>query len=106
MVTEADVRALALALPGVTERPHFNRAAFKARVIFATLGNGTVNLKLVPEQAAMLIEAEPDTFLSLGGWTRQGYVGVRLDRIDATRLDMLLRDAWRNGAPKGATLPD
>ena len=103
-MTEAQVRALALALPGVVERPHFDRAAFKARIIFATLGNGTVNLKLVPEQAAMLIEAEPDTFRSLGGWTRQGYVGVRLDRIDEVRLELLLRDAWRGAAPKGATL--
>lgn len=106
MVTEDEVRALALALPGVTEHPHFDRAAFRARIIFATLGGGTVNLKLVPEQAAMLIDAEPGTFVTLGGWTRQGYVGVRLDRIDGTRLELLLRDAWRNGAPKGATLPD
>lgn len=104
MVTGDQVRALALALPGVAEYPHFDRAAFKARVTFATLGGGTVNLKLVPEQAAMLIEAEPETFLSLGGWTRQGYVGVRLDWIDDTRLELLLRDAWRNGAPRGATL--
>ena len=104
MVTDDDVRGLALALPGVTEHPHFNRAAFKARVIFATLGGGTVNLKLVPEQAAMLIDAEPETFVGLGGWTRQGFVGVRLDRIDHTRLELLLRDAWRQGAPKGATL--
>ena len=106
MADEADVRALALGLPGVAEHPHFDRAAFKARVIFATLGGGTVNLKLVPEQAAMPIEAEPDSFRSLGGWTRQGYVGVVLDRIGLDRLEMLLRDAWRNGAPKGATLPD
>lgn len=105
-MTEDEVRTLALALPGVAEHPHFDRAAFKARVIFATLGGGTVNLKLVPEQAAMLIEAEPDTFRSLGGWTRQGYLGVVLERIDATQLELLLRDAWRNGAPKGAVLPD
>ena len=104
MVTEDDVRGLALVLTGVTEHPLFNRAAFKARVIFATLGGGTVNLKLVPEQAAMLIDAEPETFIALGGWTRQGFVGVRLDRIDDTRLELLLRDAWRHGAPKGATL--
>lgn len=105
-MTEDEVRTLALALPGVAEHPHFDRAAFKARVIFATLGGGTVNLKLVPEQAAMLIEAEPDTFRSLGGWTRQGYLGVVLERIDATQLELLLRDAWRNGARKGAVLPD
>lgn len=106
MATESDVRRLALALPRVSEHPHFDRTAFKARIIFATTGGGTVNLKLVPEQATMLIEAEPERFRSLGGWTRQGYVGVVLDRIDLDRLEMLLRDAWRGAAPKGVTLPD
>ena len=91
-----------LALPEVAEHAHFDRAAFRAGKgpIFATLGGGTVNLKLVPEQAAMLIEAEPGTFLRLGNWTKQGYVGVRLDAIDRNRLEMLLRDAWRGAAPK------
>jgi len=106
MATDADVRRIARALPKVTEAPHFDRVAFKARITFATLGGGTANLKLVPEQAAMLIEAEPDTFLPLGGWTRQGYVGVALDRIDENRLEMLMRDAWRRAAPKGVSLPD
>ena len=101
-MTEAEVRAFALALPEAEEKPHFERAAFRVRGgrIFATLGGGIVNLKLVPEQAMMLIEAEPETFLSLGGWTRRGHVGVRLDAIDADRFEMLLRDAWRNAAPK------
>jgi hypothetical protein len=104
MVTEADVRALALSLPQATEHPHFDRAAFKARTIFATLGGGTVNFMLVPEQAAMLLEADPETFVHLGGWTKHGAVGARLDRIDADRLEMLLRDAWRKAAPKGVTI--
>lgn len=106
MASEADVRRIAGELPGVSEAPHFDRVAFKARVIFVTLGGGTANLKLVPEQAAMLIEAEPGTFHALGGWTRQGYVGVKLSAIDADRLEMLMRDAWRKAAPKGVSLPD
>lgn len=104
MVTDDDVRALALSLPQATEHAHFNRTAFKARTIFATLGGGTVNLMLVPEQAAMLLEADPETFVHLGGWTKQGAVGARLDRIDPDRLEMLMRDAWRKAAPKGVTL--
>ena len=99
-MTEDEVRTLALGLPGVAEYPHFNRQAFKGRVTFVTLGGGTANLKLVPEQAAMLIEAEPETFLSLGGWTRQGYVGVRLADIDRDRFEVLLRTAWRSAVPK------
>jgi hypothetical protein len=104
MVEENALRTIAMALPGVEERPHSGRQAFRARKIFATLGGGTVNLLLVPEQAAMLIEAEPDLFLRLGGWTKHGWTGVRLELIDRDRLEMLLRDAWRQAAPKGTTI--
>ena len=101
-MTEEEVRSLALSLPEAALHPHFNRTAFRAGKgkIFATLGGGTANLKLVPEQAAMLIEVEPHLFLSLGGWTRQGYVGVKLDAIDRDRFELLLRMAWRHAAPK------
>ena len=101
-MTEDDARALALALPETSAHAHFEREAFRAGKgrIFITLGQGTANLKLVPEQAAMLIEAEPEVFVSLGGWTRQGYVGVRLAAVDPDRFEVLLRMAWRHAAPK------
>lgn len=101
-MTEAEARELALTLPEATAHPHFDREAFRAGKgrIFATLGQGTANLKLVPEQAAMLIESEPDLFVALGGWTRQGYVGVRLGAIDRDRFEVLLRMAWRQAAPR------
>lgn len=109
-MTEAEARTLALALPGATTNPHFDREAFRAGKgkIFMTLGSGTANLKLVPEQAAMLIDAEPHIFVPLGSWTRQGYVGVKIDAIDRDRFEVLLRMAWRSAAPKklGAMLPD
>ena len=104
MADENDVRAIALALPGVEERPHAGRTAFRARKIFATVGDGTANLLLVPEQAVMLIDTEPELFLPLSGWTRHGWTGVRLDHVDGDRLEMLLRDAWRLAAPKGASI--
>lgn len=101
-MTEEQVRSLALSLPEAAAHRHFDRTAFRAGKgkIFATLRGGTANLKLVPEQAALLIEAEPDHFLPLGGWTRQGYVGVKLDSIDRDRFELLLRMAWRHAAPR------
>ena len=101
-MTEEEAQSLALSLPEAAAHRHFDRTAFRAGKgrIFATLGGGTANLKLVPEQAAMLIEVEPHLFLSLGGWTRQGYVGVKLDAIDRDRFELLLRMAWRHAAPK------
>lgn len=104
MVDEDELRAIALALPGVEERPHSGRRAFRARKIFATLGDGTINLLLLPDQATMLIEADPTLFMSLGGWTKLGWTGVRLDRTERDQVEMLLRDAWRLAAPKGATI--
>ncbi len=109
-MTEAHARTLALALPEAASHAHFDREAFRAGKgrVFMTLGRGSANLKLVPDQAAMLIEAEPQVFVSLGGWTRQGYVGVKLDAIDRDRFEVLLRMAWRHAAPKrlAATLVD
>lgn len=104
MADENEVRAIALALPRVEERPHAGRTGFRARKIFATVGGDTVSLLLLPEQAEMLIDAEPGLFLPLGGWTRHGWTGVRLDSVDHDRLELLLRDAWRLAAPKGVSI--
>ena len=52
MATAADVRKLALALEGTTEHPHFDRAAFKVKRIYATLAvdGKSLNLNLTPEE--------------------------------------------------------
>ena len=78
------------------------RAAFRTkRKIFATLGAGRrVNLVVQPaEQRDALLAEFPETFFSLGGWTRLGYLAVDLASVDEGLLRALLLEAWRAALP-------
>jgi hypothetical protein len=101
-MTPAQFKKLVLSLDGVEERPHMDRTAFRTkRKIFATLGSDKrVNLMIQPaDRRDQLIEAFPDVFFSLGGWTRLGYVAVDLGRVDAALLRELVTDAWHDAQP-------
>lgn len=104
-MTPARFRKLALALEGVTEVPHMDRAAFRTkRKIFATMKGGGVNLLVEPEeQREALVAAFPDVFASLGGWSRLGWLGVTLSAASDDLLMPLLADAHRGALPKVAT---
>jgi hypothetical protein len=78
------------------------RVAFRTkRKIFATLGaDKRVNLKIEPlERREGLMEAFPEVFFSLGGWSRLGYVAVDLARVDDELLRELVDDAYRDALP-------
>jgi hypothetical protein len=108
-VNAKDVRALALSLPEVREEPHFDRASFRVRgKIFATIApdgeSGMLKLDLDAHES--LLAAEPGTFFSFGGFSRNGATGVRFARVKKQVFRELLGEAWRNVAPKtlvGAT---
>ncbi|WP_146652651.1 MmcQ/YjbR family DNA-binding protein [Labilithrix luteola] len=105
-MTPARFKKLALSLEGVTERPHMDRTAFRtSRKIFATLGaDKRVNLVVHPsDRRDALLESFPDTFFSLGGWTRLGYIAVDLARVDDELLRELVTDAWRDALPVAKT---
>jgi hypothetical protein len=90
------IRELALGLPEVTTGAHFDREAFKiGGKIFATLGEDTMNLRLMPEQQsellAVLAVAEP----CAGAWGRQGWTQVRYSDTSAEDLEDWLGEAWR-----------
>lgn len=104
-MTPARFRKLALALEGVTEVPHMDRAAFRTkRKIFATMKGGGVNLLVEPEeQREALVAAFPDVFASLGGWSRLGWLAVTLSAASDDLLMPLLADAHRGALPKVAT---
>lgn len=102
-MTPARFRKFVLSLEGVEERPHMDRAAFRtARKIFATLGDDArVNLKVEPiERREALMTSFPESFVSLGGWTRLGYVGVVLATVDQELFRELVLDAWNDAKPK------
>lgn len=106
MIDAATFRKLALAMPGVTEAPHVDRIAFRARVIFATLppDGRTANLKLEPADQEMRCAAMPDAFAPVqGGWGRMGWTMVDLTRVDPDALAGALADAWRHASapPRG-----
>jgi hypothetical protein len=101
-MNRAAFRKFALALEGVEEVPHMDRTAFRTkRKIFATLGkDARVNLMIHPaEKREGLLQAFPDAFFSLGGWTRLGYVAVDLGAVDPGLLRELVTDAWRDALP-------
>src|SRR5262249_37074431 len=105
-MTAAKLRKLMLSFPGVAEVPHVDRRAVRTqRKIFATMGaDESVNLSIQPEEARNgLMESFPKAFLSLGGWTRLGYVRVELEHVDDELLREVVTEAYRAALPKRAS---
>ena len=94
MAGEEDVRRLCLALPGVTERPSWNRPAWFARTLMARIWeDGVLTVKTGEREA--LAGTDPGTYF----WTPHHerspqLVLVRLDRIDVEELAELLEESY------------
>lgn len=104
MVTNADVRLWALALPESEEHPHWEATSFRTRKkIFATFEEekrvATLKLPLGDQEAVTTLQ--PEVF-SLGGWSHQGWTRVDLTRVDPGEFRSLLTLAWRQIATKRA----
>jgi hypothetical protein len=102
-MTKDDLRRLARALPGAEEKSQFDNADFRVKnKIFASLkDDATSVIKLLPEQQAMMVDAEPRVFQPVpGGWGRKGWTQVILANADEITLKSALQTAWRNVAPK------
>ena len=103
MADAALFRRIALSFGGVTEYPHFDRRAFKARVTFATLApdERTANLKFAPDEQALKCEVAPDAFSPIANkWGAQGWTVGRLAALSERELDAALRMAFAHAAPK------
>ena len=103
MSNAADLRRIALALAGVSEYPHFDRRAFKARVTFATLAPDelTANIKFAPDEQALKCAVAPDAFAALdNAWGRRGWTRATLAALSEPELEAALEMAWRHGAAK------
>ncbi len=92
----AAFRKLALSLDEVSEHPHFDRFAFKTtRRTFATLsGDGKdVNIKLEPDQQAMLV-ASASAFTKIPNkWGDAGWTTCVLPKVTVKQLEPVLREA-------------
>jgi hypothetical protein len=106
MLSEHDLRRLALSLPEAVEAPHFDLTSFRVNgKIFCTLGpDRPAMLKLSPEDQANLVAADPRITPVPGYWGRKGSTFVRFEDMAQEELAGLLRTAWAGVAPKRLTM--
>ena len=95
MATEDNVRRVALALPGVVERPSWGQPAWFAATLMARIWEKGV-LTVKTEEREALTGTDPDTHF----WTPHHerspqLVLVRLDRIGTEELAELLEESHR-----------
>ena len=106
MITPANLRKAALALPRALERPHVDWASFRVDApkgkIFCTLPphHEFSNVFLTVDEQRMLCEAEPDIFFPVPNKCgEKGATSIRLKACDATTLRSALVMSWRHAAP-------
>ncbi len=105
MAVDAErVRELALALPGVSEAPHWDRQAFRTtRKIFATLAaaGGDINLMFDPDLRDFYCEQASNAFSPVpGGWGLAGATRCDLEAVDEATLASALTAAHQLAAPR------
>ncbi len=99
----ADIQQMALSLPGSEKKSHFEKDDFRVEnKIFATMPEPDIAvLKLLPDQQALLLETQQDTFEAVkGSWGQKGWTRVHLANISRAEMITSLELAWRNIAPK------
>ncbi|MFI6497540.1 MmcQ/YjbR family DNA-binding protein [Nonomuraea typhae] len=104
MVTEEDVRRLALALPETSEKPMYGTPAWyvKAKWFARIREEGDVLVLPVPaeEDKHELIAADPAVFFTVPHYDGYACVLVRMTTVGQEELTELLTDAWRLRAPR------
>ncbi|MFC4853677.1 MmcQ/YjbR family DNA-binding protein [Actinophytocola glycyrrhizae] len=103
MVSENDVRGIALSLPGTTEKPSYGTPGFRVRdKLFARIREER-DMLLVwvagEGEKRGLLAAEPGKFFTTPHYDGHPTVLVRLAAVDAEEVRELLTDSWRLRAP-------
>jgi hypothetical protein len=104
------LRALCLSLPEATEKVAWGEPTFRVGNgrMFATLasasthhGDGRDTAWCAAPAGAQraLVEAAPDRFFVPPYVGKNGWIGIVLDRVDDTELELHLAEAWRCVAP-------
>jgi len=103
-MTAKDFRRIALQLPGAIEGAHMAHPDFRInKKIFASLHADGVwgVVMLTPEQQQDLIADAADTFKpAAGAWGRKGCTMVLLEKVDKKTLEVAIKTAWENKAPR------
>jgi hypothetical protein len=102
MVSNDRFKEMALSLSGAEERPHFDRAAFKARVIFATLheASHTANLKFNEVDQSVFCDFEKGVYPVPNKWGQQGWTTFELDKVPEELVKDALETAYNESLKK------
>ncbi len=104
VVTEDDVRRVALSLPAVTEKRSYGMPGFRVKDrLFARLreeGGLVVVWVASLDEKEVLLAADPAKFTTTPHYDGHPMVLVRMEEIDEDELRELLTDAWRVRAPE------
>lgn len=104
MVTEEDVRRVALSLPGSIERPYNRLPSFRVRsslfLRIHELPDAFFVRSATVEERNELLRAEPGKFFITPHY--EGYPGylVRPSQVDLDEMTEIVTDSWRLCAPK------
>ena len=104
-VTEDDVRRMALALPGTSERTSWGTPSFfVARTRLLARVSDLPATLVVPvadlEEKEALLASDPRVFSTTPHYDGKPYVLVSLEAVAEDELAELLADAWRVRAPR------
>ena len=103
MITIAEAREIALAMPEAEEGAHMDHPDFRVwNKIFATLWPDESRAVVFtdPGDHERLLQSSPEAF-SLNGWSeRCGALDVHLGHIAAEEFHELVATSWRRKAPK------
>ena len=104
MITEEDIRRVALSLPATSEKPSYGQPGFRVKDrLFARIREeGDVLVLWVDGEGEKeaLIASDPAKFFTTPHYDGYALVLVRFDAIDVDELTELLTDAWFVRAPK------
>ena len=98
-----DVRRIALALPQVSEEPHFHLASFRVNgKIFATLApdGSFLNVFVDDAQREVMVGVDPKAYETLRWGKKVAGLHVHLAAAKSRDVQALLRGAWERKAPK------
>jgi len=105
MVSEYDVRRIALELPETSEKPSpLGSPSFRVKdKVFARIReDGDVLIAWCKDsnERRALVEAGPEKYFTTPHYDRQPHVLVRYKRLSQEELTDILRRSWRHRAPK------
>jgi hypothetical protein len=104
MVTEEDIRRMALSLPGSIEKPYNRLPSFRVRGALFLRMHELPDAFFVRcaglEDRDELLKAEPGTFFITPHYEGYPAVLVRLSQVDLDEMSELVTESWRLCAPK------